>query len=407
LCISGTVGQISSKFDRGTHLRTPQLLPDVVPGARLLRRPAELPRQVENVGHQRAAAHFKLSYLGVLAVFGTQHPQPLAVGPVAGIVKIAEHVVPLDPGLEDGPERRLRLVLVETLLHVLDRRLGVNLVSARNAVHGGHLRILVVVEVGVGVYGGALGALDDGVELAVAAVQFLQDLLHFDLLLPDLVQCLDVGVLGRAGAQRPLLDALRQHLQDPVRGQLQAALVGAVLGAVARAVGARGAVALAGVVRLEVGVGGALSVRAGVPPLAPPSISKQKILVAHGYVSKWGSPSVIDANPLFASLLVPGGPVPAPPRAHVAPAAVLGPVAPHAVPAPLQFLVGLRLAPVFALARPPLVAVGVGPGAIVTFCLPARLQSRVFLRASNADILLDQFGIFFRYIHAIAMIPVL
>jgi hypothetical protein len=254
----------------------------VVPGARLLRRPAELPRQVENVGHQRAATHFKLSDLGVLAVFGTQHPQPLAVGPVAGIVKIAEHVVPLDPGLENGPERRLRLVLVETLLHVLDRRLGVNLVSARNAVHGGHLRILVVIEVGVGVYGGALGALDDGVELAVAAVQFLQDLLHFDLLLPDLVQCLDVGVLGRAGAQRPLLDALRQHLQDPVRGQLQAALVGAVLGAVARAVGARGAVALAGVVRLEVGVGGALSVRAGVPPLAPPSISKQKILVANG-----------------------------------------------------------------------------------------------------------------------------
>jgi hypothetical protein len=99
--------------------------------------------------------------------------------------------------------------------------------------------------------------------------------------------------------------------------------------------------------------------------------------------------------------------VPAPPRAHVAPAAVLSPVAPHAVPAPLQFLIGLRLAPVFALARPPLVAVGVGPGAIVTFCLPARLQSRIFLRASNADILLDQFGIFFRYIHAIAMIPVL
>ena len=242
--------------------------------ARLLRRPTELPRQVKHVSHQRATANLELPNLRILAVLRTQHPQPLTIRPIPRIKKVAEHVVALDPGLKNGPKGRLRLVLVEALLHVLDRSLRVDFVSARYTIHGGHLRLLLVVVVHVGVDGGAFSPVDDGVELPVSAVELLEDLLHFELLLPDLVEGFDVGLLGGAGAEGPLLDALGQNLEDSVGGQFEAALVGAVFRAVAGAAGTRGAVALARVVGLEVGVGRAVALRARVTPLAPPTETK-------------------------------------------------------------------------------------------------------------------------------------
>lgn len=61
--------------------------------ARFFRRPAEFPRQIEDVSHQRAAADFVVGDLGVFAVFGAQNAQTLAVRLVRRIVEIAKHDV--------------------------------------------------------------------------------------------------------------------------------------------------------------------------------------------------------------------------------------------------------------------------------------------------------------------------
>ena len=115
-------------------------------------------------------------------------------------------------------------------------------------------------------------------------------------------------------------------------------------------------------------------------------------------------PPKINTDPLLAPLLVLHGPMPTPPRAHVAPPAILGPVTAHALPTLLHLLVGLRLAPVLALPRPPLIAVRVR-ARVIPFRLPARLQGRVFFGAPDTNILLDELGFLLRDVHAVAVVP--
>lgn len=201
-----------------------------MPRAGLFRRPTELPRQRKHILNQRAAADFVLAHLRVLAVLRAEHAQPLAVRPIARIVKVAEHrLLPVDSRRENAPERRLRLVLVEALLHVPDRGSAVDLVAARDAVH--RLSFFVV----GGFFGGAfrvdrrgLGAVDDRVEFPVAGVELVEGAARLELLAADLVEGLSVFFLGDARAERPFLDALRQDLVDTGRRQALPARVGAI-----------------------------------------------------------------------------------------------------------------------------------------------------------------------------------
>lgn len=164
------------------------------------RSPAKLARQLEHVPHQRTPAHVRVVHLGVLAVLGAEHPQPLAVRLAGRVVKVAKHRVALDAGLEDAAEAGLAFVLVEALLHVPDGGLGVDFVPAGDAVHG-HFVLGVVVVEGVRVQGATLRAVNQQVQFGVAFVQLSQGGPNDGLLLADRFQGFLVLLLANCRTQ--------------------------------------------------------------------------------------------------------------------------------------------------------------------------------------------------------------